>query len=199
MNEKELEKQIKVRNEFDAHMKKTNPKKWAELDEQRKKQFEMMVNGKIESDENANMFTHVSMLKTADFLGKMFYMLINRKLNENGFGDMQAENIWLLMFVSDFNDFTLSELARFTNQSRANITMATKKLEANGYVERYQKAENKKAIFIKTTPKWEEVSAIIYKTYSSINENIYQKLGKEKVDQLTIDLFNVGEILKDLF
>lgn len=130
------------------------------------------------------------------FINKAFTQQIENELQKQGYYDFQISNIWLLILIERFPDYTMNELAQVVNQSRANITIVSKKLVQKGYVVKNRPENNKKIIYLTLTEKWCKLKPIVFNLVNQLDQRIMQILSKPRYETLLADLGRIVELLK---
>ncbi|ELL44565.1 MarR family winged helix-turn-helix transcriptional regulator [Spiroplasma melliferum] len=130
------------------------------------------------------------------FINKAFSQQIENELQKQGYYDFQISNIWLLILIERFPDYTMNELAQVVNQSRANITIVSKKLVQKGYVVKNRPENNKKIIYLTLTEKWWQLKPIVFNLVNQLDQRIMQILSKPRYETLLADLGSIVELLK---
>ncbi|WP_338992977.1 MarR family winged helix-turn-helix transcriptional regulator [Spiroplasma endosymbiont of Seladonia tumulorum] len=130
------------------------------------------------------------------FINKAFTQQIENELQKQGYYDFQISNIWLLILIERFPDYTMNELAQVVNQSRANITIVSKKLVQKGYVVKNRPENNKKIIYLTLTEKWWKLKPIVFNLVNQLDQRIMQILSKPRYETLLADLGKIVELLK---
>ncbi|WP_348735275.1 MarR family winged helix-turn-helix transcriptional regulator [Spiroplasma endosymbiont of Ammophila pubescens] len=130
------------------------------------------------------------------FINKAFTQQIENELQKQGYYDFQISNIWLLILIERFPDYTMNELAQVVNQSRANITIVSKKLVQKGYVVKNRPENNKKIIYLTLTEKWWKLKPIVFNLVNQLDQRIMQILSKPRYETLLADLGRIVELLK---
>ncbi|WP_342255718.1 MarR family winged helix-turn-helix transcriptional regulator [Spiroplasma endosymbiont of Poecilobothrus nobilitatus] len=130
------------------------------------------------------------------FINKAFSQQIENELQKQGYYDFQISNIWLLILIERFPDYTMNELAQVVNQSRANITIVSKKLVQKGYVVKNRPENNKKIIYLTLTEKWWKLKPIVFNLVNQLDQRIMQILSKPRYETLLADLGSIVELLK---
>jgi DNA-binding MarR family transcriptional regulator len=140
----------------------------------------------------------VSLLRTANHLKKAHGEYIEMKLEEAGFSDLQSENIWPLLFVQTFEDFTLTDFAKLASQTRANITLTAQRFEDKGYIKKVKQTEDKKSVHLITTEKWDAASKVVYQAYKEINDAVEKAIGAEALEKLSIDMLKISDLISEM-
>ncbi|AXF96568.1 MarR family winged helix-turn-helix transcriptional regulator [Spiroplasma phoeniceum] len=130
------------------------------------------------------------------FINKAFTQQIENELQKQGYYDFQISNIWLLILIERLPDYTMNELAQVVNQSRANITIVSKKLVQKGYVVKNRPENNKKIIYLTLTEKWWKLKPIVFNLVNQLDQRIMQILSKPRYETLLADLGRIVELLK---
>lgn len=130
------------------------------------------------------------------FINKAFSQQIENELQKQCYYDFQISNIWLLILIERFPDYTMNELAQVVNQSRANITIVSKKLVQKGYVVKNRPENNKKIIYLTLTEKWWQLKPIVFNLVNQLDQRIMQILSKPRYETLLADLGSIVELLK---
>ncbi|RUO86240.1 MarR family winged helix-turn-helix transcriptional regulator [Spiroplasma endosymbiont of Megaselia nigra] len=130
------------------------------------------------------------------FINKAFTQQIENELQKQCYYDFQISNIWLLILIERFPDYTMNELAQVVNQSRANITIVSKKLVQKGYVVKNRPENNKKIIYLTLTEKWWKLKPIVFNLVNQLDQRIMQILSKPRYETLLADLERIVELLK---
>lgn len=130
------------------------------------------------------------------FINKAFSQQIENELQKQCYYDFQISNIWLLILIERFPDYTMNELAQVVNQSRANITIVSKKLVQKGYVVKNRPENNKKIICLTLTEKWWQLKPIVFNLVNQLDQRIMQILSKPRYETLLADLGSIVELLK---
>ncbi|WP_338955331.1 MarR family winged helix-turn-helix transcriptional regulator [Spiroplasma endosymbiont of Polydrusus cervinus] len=130
------------------------------------------------------------------FINKVFSQQIENELQKHGYHDFQISNIWLLILIERFPDYTLNELAQVVHQSRANITIISKKLVQKGYIVKKRPENNKKSIYLTLTDKWRKLKPLVFKLVNELDQSIMVTLSAARYQTLLTDLATIAELLK---
>ncbi|AOX44009.1 hypothetical protein S100390_v1c06720 [Spiroplasma sp. NBRC 100390] len=131
------------------------------------------------------------------YINKAFSQQIENELQKHGFDDFQISNIWLLILIERFPNYTMNELAQVVNQSRANISIISKKLVHKGYVIKVHPENNKKVIYLAPTEKWFTLKPIVFMLVDELDQKIEQTLSELNYEKLLTDLEKIVTFFKN--
>lgn len=130
------------------------------------------------------------------YINKVFSQQIEIELQKQGFDDFQISNIWLLILIERFPNYTMNELAQVVNQSRANISIISKKLVQKGYVVKVHPENNKKVIYLAPTEKWLTLKPIVFMLLDELDQKIEGTLSELNYEKLLSDLEKIVVFFK---
>ncbi|WHQ37557.1 MarR family transcriptional regulator [Spiroplasma sp. SV19] len=130
------------------------------------------------------------------YINKAFSQQIENELQKQGYDDFQISNIWLLILIERYPTHTMNELAQVVNQSRANISIISKKLVQKGYIVKVHPENNKKVIYLTPTEKWLTLKPIVFMLVDELDQKIRQALSEPNYEILLADLEKIVAFFK---
>ncbi|WP_425379514.1 MarR family winged helix-turn-helix transcriptional regulator [Spiroplasma endosymbiont of Stenodema calcarata] len=131
------------------------------------------------------------------YINKAFSQQIELELQKRGYDDFQISNIWLLILIERFPNYPMNELAQVVHQSRANISIISKKLVQKGYVVKTHPENNKKVIYLVSTEKWLTLKPIVFMLVNELDQKIAKTLSESNYQVLLADLAKIVDFFKN--
>ncbi|MBC1377035.1 MarR family transcriptional regulator [Listeria innocua] len=112
------------------------------------------------------------MANVRDLFNKLAW--INKVKMEKALEGYKPSEVHCIEFIAKNEDPNVTKLAEAFYMTKSAISKITKKLMDKGYIESYQKPENKKEIYFRLTTKGAEIS--------QVHDNLHQEfLDRDKV------------------
>ncbi|EHW9789913.1 MarR family transcriptional regulator [Listeria innocua] len=112
------------------------------------------------------------MANVRDLFNKLAW--INKVKMEKALEGYKPSEVHCIEFIAKNEDPNVTKLAEAFYMTKSAISKITKKLMDKGYIESYQKPENKKEIYFRLTTKGEEIN--------QVHDNLHQEfLDRDKV------------------
>ncbi|MFZ7759500.1 MarR family transcriptional regulator [Bacillus thuringiensis] len=110
---------------------------------------------------------------------------LNKDKMEEGLKGFKSSEVHCIEYIENNADSNVTQLAEAFYVTRGAISRMTKKLIQKGFVESYQKSENKKEIYFRLTEQGKE----IYKIHENLHKE-FQERDKAVFEQVTEEEFN---------
>lgn len=110
---------------------------------------------------------------------------LNKQKMEVILKDYKPSEIHCIEFIGENIDSNVTKLAESFYMTRGAISKLAKKLIEKGYIESYQKPDNKKEVYFKLTTQGKE----IYATHEKLHKEFHER-DKVVFDQVKDDEFN---------
>lgn len=118
-----------------------------------------------------------------DLLNKMVWL--NKFKMEDSLKDYKPSEVHCIEYIGRNVDSNVTKLAESFYMTRSAISKITKKLMEKGFIESYQKPDNKKEIYFRLT----EQGKAIYKTHEELHKE-FQERDKAVFEQVTEEQFD---------
>ncbi|MEW9138783.1 MarR family transcriptional regulator [Bacillus wiedmannii] len=105
---------------------------------------------------------------------------LNKDKMEEGLKGFKSSEVHCIEYIENNSDSNVTQLAEAFYVTRGAISRMTKKLINKGFIESYQKSENKKEIYFRLTEQGKE----IYKIHEELH-NEFQQRDKAVFEQVT--------------
>lgn len=132
--------------------------------------------------------------KARNVFSKMAWL--NKLTMEQRLEGYQPSEVHCIEFIGKNQDSNVTKLASSLFMTRSAISKITKKLVKKGYIESYQKPDNKKEVYFKLTEQGKEIFEVHERTheefqqrdqvvFAQVTEQQYEELGRflAKYDQ----------------
>jgi MarR family transcriptional regulator, transcriptional regulator for hemolysin len=125
-------------------------------------------------------------------LTRTFAELETQALQESELADLTMKQIVYLDTIARMQSPTFSDLAKQLDVSKPSVTAIVHKLVKNGYVQKVQSEEDKRAFHILLTEKGHELAAI--------HDNLHQKIAQHFTNVLNeAEMHQLGRLLHKAF
>lgn len=104
---------------------------------------------------------------------------------EAGLAGYTASEVHCMEFIGKHTDPNVTKMAEAMYMTRGAISKLTKKMVKKGYIESYQKAENKKEVYFKLTAEGQRVFAIheqLHKEFEDRDAIVFEPITDEQYD-----------------
>ncbi|EAC8462650.1 MarR family transcriptional regulator [Listeria monocytogenes] len=127
------------------------------------------------------------MANVRDLFNKLAW--INKVKMEKALEGYKPSEVHCIEYISKNEDSNVTKLAEAFYMTKSAISKITKKLMDKGYIESYQKTENKKEIYFRLTAKGAEIN--------QVHDNLHQEfLDRDKVVFEDVTDAQYAEVLK---
>jgi len=123
------------------------------------------------------------MMGLRDLLNKM--ASLNKVKMKDSFEDYKPSEVHCIEYIGRNVDSNVTKLAESFYMTRSAISKITKKLIEKGFIESYQKPDNKKEIYFRLT----EQGKVIHKIHEELHKE-FQERDKVIFDQVTEEQFD---------
>lgn len=120
-----------------------------------------------------------------DILNKLAWL--NKFKMEDVLKEYKSSEVHCMEYIDRNTDSNVTKLAEAFFMTRSATSKITKKLIEKGFVESYQKPDNKKEIYFRLTKKGKEVSKIhdeLHKEFQDRDKAVFEDVTKEEFDTI---------------
>lgn len=125
------------------------------------------------------------MMNFRNLFNKMAWL--NKSKMEEILKDYKPSEIHCMEYIENNVDPNVTKLAESFFMTRSAMSKITKKLIEKGFVESYQKPENKKEIYFKLTKKGKAINKIhedLHKEFRERDKEIFDQVTEEQFDSM---------------
>lgn len=118
-----------------------------------------------------------------DVFNKMVWL--NKSKMEVSLRGHTPSEVHCLEYIGKYEDPNVTRLAEAFYMTRSAISKMTKKLMEKGLIESYQKAENKKEIYFRLTPKGKAVDQIheeLHREFQERDQPVFEQITDAQYD-----------------
>lgn len=112
---------------------------------------------------------------------------LNKDKMEEGLKGFKSSEVHCIEYIENNADSNVTQLAEAFYVTRGAISRMTKKLIQKGFIESYQKSENKKEIYFRLTEQGKEIYKIhenLHKEFHERDKAVFEKVTKEEFDSI---------------
>lgn len=123
----------------------------------------------------------------SDLFGKM--LLLNKPMLEADLPDVKLTEVETIEIIANTELTNVTKISEALHITRGAASKITKKLQSKGYIESYQKPENKKEIYFRLTARGQEIEAAHQKHHQNVmkrDEKIFDQMS-ETDGQIILD------------
>ena len=109
---------------------------------------------------------------------------LNKIKMEAALKEYKASEVHFLEYIDKNEDINVTKLAESFFMTRSAMSKVAKKLIKKGYIESYQKPENKKEIYFKLTEQGEKINKVHEKLHNEFRQRdkvVFDKLDDEQL------------------
>lgn len=120
-----------------------------------------------------------------DLFNKLSWL--NKYKMEKVLSEYKPSEIHCMAYIENHEEPNVTKLADAFYMTRGAISKLTKKLMEKGYIESYQKSDNKKEIYFKLTAKGKEVNALhesLHKEFRERDQAVFAEVREEQYDAM---------------
>lgn len=120
-----------------------------------------------------------------NLLNKMGYL--NKFKMEDRLDGYKPSEVHCIEYIGSNEDSNVTKLAESFYMTRSAMSKIAKKLMEKGYVESYQKPENKKEIYFKLTKQGEEINKIhrdLHKEFQERDKVVFDEVTEEEFSSM---------------
>jgi len=143
------------------------------------------------------------MSRVKDSLNELLVNVFNYILNiealnlKNQGVDLSMNEVHIVEAIYNTDPPNMTNVSKRLLITVGTLTTAIDRLVAKGYVERYQKEEDRRKVYLRLTKKGMEVKKIHDSFHEDMIENVVKDLDIEKNDQLIKALENISEYFSE--
>ena len=112
---------------------------------------------------------------------KIFNQLILDELTKNGFDGLSLSLVVIFPYIDEYENISISSLAKILGYSRQAMHKNIKKLEELGYITLSQ-TDNKKEKIIKFSQRSKELMKVANSFISSVEDRVVGLIGKDELE-----------------
>lgn len=112
---------------------------------------------------------------------KIFNQLILDELTKNGFDGLSLSLVVIFPYIDEYENISISSLAKILGYSRQAMHKNIKKLEELGYITLSQ-TDNKKEKIIKFSQRSKELMKVANSFISSVEDKVVGLIGKDELE-----------------
>lgn len=127
----------------------------------------------------------VVMLGLRDLLNKMAWL--NKFKMEEKLKEYKPSEVHCIECIKRSEDSNVTKLAESLYMTRSAVSKLTKKLIDKGFIESYQKPENKKEIYFKLTNKGDNINIIhgsLHKEFQERDKKVFESISDEQFNSM---------------
>lgn len=127
--------------------------------------------------------------KARNVFSKMAWL--NKLTMEKRLEGYQPSEVHCIEFIGKNQDSNVTKLASSLFMTRSAISKITKRLVKKGYIESYQKPDNKKEVYFKLTGKGKEVFEVHERTHQEFQQRdqvIFDQVTEQQYEELGLFL-----------
>ncbi|AUB64389.1 TPA: MarR family transcriptional regulator [Bacillus thuringiensis] len=112
---------------------------------------------------------------------------LNKDKMEEGLKGFKSSEVHCIEYIENNADSNVTQLAEAFYVTRGAISRMTKKLIQKGFIESYQKSENKKEIYFRLTEQGKEIYKIhenLHKEFHERDKAVFEQVTKEEFDSI---------------
>lgn len=112
---------------------------------------------------------------------------LNKDKMEEGLKGFKSSEVHCIEYIENNADANVTQLAEAFYVTRGAISRMTKKLIQKGFIESYQKSENKKEIYFRLTEQGKEIYKIhenLHKEFHERDKAVFEQVTKEEFDSI---------------
>ena len=112
---------------------------------------------------------------------------LNKIKMEKALSECKSSEVHCIEFIGNDKDSNVTKLADSFFMTRGAISKLTKKLIMRGYIESYQKVDNKKEIYFKLTKKGEKIYRIhneLHQEFRERDQIVFEKITSKEMNQM---------------
>ncbi|AJQ59095.1 MarR family transcriptional regulator [Bacillus thuringiensis] len=112
---------------------------------------------------------------------------LNKDKMEEGLKGFKSSEVHCIEYIENNADSNVTQLAEAFYVTRGAISRMTKKLIQKGFIESYQKSENKKEIYFRLTEEGKEIYKIhenLHKEFHERDKAVFEQVTKEEFDSI---------------
>ncbi|MFJ6189244.1 MarR family transcriptional regulator [Bacillus thuringiensis] len=112
---------------------------------------------------------------------------LNKDKMEEGLKGFKSSEVHCIEYIENNADSNVTQLAEAFYVTRGAISRMTKKLIQKGFIESYQKSENKKEIYFRLTEQGKEIYKIhenLHKEFHERDKVVFEQVTKEEFDSI---------------
>ncbi|MEK4837907.1 MarR family transcriptional regulator [Bacillus sp. FSL L8-0152] len=112
---------------------------------------------------------------------------LNKDKMEEGLKGFKSSEVHCIEYIENNADSNVTQLAEAFYVTRGAISRMTKKLIQKGFIESYQKSENKKEIYFRLTEQGKEIYKIhenLHKEFHERDKALFEQVTKEEFDSI---------------
>lgn len=120
-----------------------------------------------------------------DLFNKLSWL--NKCKMEKVLSEYKPSEVHCMAYIENHEDTNVTKLAEAFYMTRGAISKLTKKLMDKGYIESYQKSENKKEIYFKLTEKGKEVNVLhesLHREFKERDKAVFAEIREEQYDAM---------------
>ncbi|MGL4989616.1 MAG: MarR family transcriptional regulator [Sarcina sp.] len=112
---------------------------------------------------------------------------LNKLKMEVALKDYKPSEIHCIEFIGENVDSNVTKLAESFYMTRGAISKLSKKLIEKGYIESYQKPDNKKEVYFRLTKQGKEIYAIhenLHREFHKRDKSVFDKVNDDEFDSM---------------
>ncbi|EHQ89829.1 MarR family transcriptional regulator [Desulfosporosinus youngiae] len=124
-------------------------------------------------------------LSFRDLYNKMVWL--NKLKMEESLKGYKSSEVHCIEYIGRNVDSNVTKLAESFYMTRSAISKVTKKLIKKGYIESYQKTDNKKEIYFRLTRQGKEIYRIhdeLHKEFQERDKPVFEQVTEEQFDSM---------------
>ncbi|SHK73917.1 MarR family transcriptional regulator [Desulforamulus aeronauticus] len=120
-----------------------------------------------------------------DLFNKMVWL--NKFKMEDRLKDYKPSEVHCIEYIGRNVDSNVTKLAESFYMTRSAISKITKKLIEKGFIESYQKSDNKKEIYFRLTPQGKVINKVheeLHKEFRERDKAVFEQVTEEQFDSM---------------
>lgn len=112
---------------------------------------------------------------------------INKPKKEERLKEYKPSEVHCIEYIGKNVDSNVTKLAESFYMTRSAMSKITKKLIEKGFIESYQKPDNKKEIYFRLTKKGKEINKIhdkLHKEFQERDKVVFEEVTEEQLDSM---------------